>query len=53
MEKQGVIREGVTPPEHEKEKSAAADINIKKQTAAELDADFRRRAAEAAKQSIS
>lgn len=45
MEKRGVIEPGVTPPEHEtppnKEKRSAAAIDI-------LDADFRKRAADAA-----
>lgn len=45
MEKQGVIRADLTNPEHEPEKTAA-DNNNKKPTAAELDNDFRKRAAE-------
>jgi hypothetical protein len=45
MEKQGVIKEGLTPPEHEAEKTAA-EIDNKKPTVAELDSDFRKRAAE-------
>jgi len=47
MEKHGVIKAGITPPEHEPEKTAA-QINNKKPSAAELDDDFRKRAAEAA-----
>lgn len=47
MEKQGVIREGLTPPETEPEKSAGVNDN-KTPTVAELDRDFRKRAAEAA-----
>ena len=46
MEKHGIIKAGLTPPEHEPEKTAA-QINNKTQSAAELDADFRKRAAEA------
>lgn len=48
MEKHGVIKAGITPPEHEPEKTAA-QINNKTPSAAELDADFRKRAAEAAR----
>lgn len=44
MEKQGVIRSDVTNPEHEPEKTAAA-AHDKKPTVAELDNDFRKRAA--------
>lgn len=47
MEKQGVIKAGLTNPEHEPEKTAN-DNNNKKPTAAELDNDFRKRAAETA-----
>lgn len=47
MEKQGVIRAGLTNPEHEPEKTADYNDN-KKPTAAELDSDFRKRAAEIA-----
>lgn len=47
MEKQGVIRADLTNPEHEPEKTAA-DNNSKNPTAAELDSDFRKRAAEVA-----
>lgn len=46
MEKQGVIKAGITPPEHEPEKTAA-QINNKKPAVVELDNDFRKRAAEA------
>lgn len=46
MEKHGVIKAGVTPPEHEPEKTAA-QTNNKKPSVAELDDDFRKRAAEA------
>ena len=45
MEKQGVIRADLTNPEHESEKTAA-DNNSKKPTIAELDNDFRKRAAQ-------
>jgi hypothetical protein len=45
MEKQGVIREGLTPPETAPEKTAGV-IDSKTPTAAELDRDFRKRAAE-------
>jgi hypothetical protein len=45
MEKQGVIRADLTTPEHEPEKTAA-DNNNKKPTVAELDDDFRKRAAQ-------
>lgn len=48
MEKQGVIKEGLTPPEHDAEKTAA-QIDNKKPSAAELDSDFRKRAAESAR----
>jgi hypothetical protein len=48
MEKHGVIKAGLTPPEHESEK-VAAHINSKKPSAAELDNDFRKRAAEVAR----
>lgn len=51
MEKQGVIKAGVTPPEHESEK-VAAEIDIKTPTAAELDSDFRKRAAAAARDAV-
>ena len=47
MEKQGVIRAGLTNPENEPEKTAA-DNHDKKPTVAELDNDFRKRAAETA-----
>ena len=47
MEKQGVIRADLTNPEHEPEKTAG-DNNNKKPTVAELDGDFRKRAAEVA-----
>jgi hypothetical protein len=47
MEKQGVIRTDLTNPEHEPEKTAA-DNNSKKPTVAELDSDFRKRAASTA-----
>lgn len=46
MEKHGVIKAGTTPPEHEPEK-AAAQTNNKNPSVAELDDDFRKRAAEA------
>lgn len=51
MEKQGVIKVGLTPPEHEPEK-AAAQIDIKKPSAADLDDDFRKRAAAAARDTV-
>jgi hypothetical protein len=51
MEKQGVIKAGLTPPEHEPEK-VAAQIDIKKPSAVELDADFRKRAADAARDTV-
>jgi hypothetical protein len=47
MEKQGEIRAGLTNPEHEPEKTAA-EIDNKKPTAADLDNDFRKRAAQIA-----
>lgn len=46
MEKQGVIKPGLTPAEHD---TADASVKTAKQQAdkiAELDADFRKRAAE-------
>lgn len=46
MEKHGVIKEGITPPEHEPEKTAA-ELNNKTPSVVELDDDFRKRAAEA------
>jgi hypothetical protein len=49
MEKHGVIKSGITPPEHEPEKTAA-QINNKKPSVTELDDDFRKRAAEAARE---
>lgn len=49
MEKQGVIREGVTNPEHEPEKSAADQQRAPAPTVKELDSDFRKRAAEVAR----
>jgi hypothetical protein len=48
MEKHGVIKTGITPPEHEPEKTAA-QINNKKPSVADLDDDFRKRAAEASR----
>lgn len=48
MEKHGVIKSGLTPPEHEPEKTAA-EIDNKKPSVTELDNDFRKRAAEAAR----
>jgi len=48
MEKHGVIQAGLTPPEHEPEK-VAAHINNKKPSVSELDDDFRKRAAEVAR----
>ena len=47
MEKQGVITADLTNPEHEPEKTAAHNDD-KKPTVAELDSDFRKRAAESA-----
>lgn len=48
MEKHGVIKAGLTPPEHEPEKTAQ-QLNNKKPSVPELDDDFRKRAAEAAR----
>lgn len=48
MEKHGVIKAGVTPPEHEPEKTAS-QTNNKTPSVVELDDDFRKRAAEAAR----
>jgi hypothetical protein len=48
MEKHGVIKSGITPPEQEPEKTAA-HVDSEKPTVAELDNDFRKRAAEAAR----
>lgn len=47
MEKQGEIRAGLTNSEHEPEKTAA-ELNVNKPTAIELDSDFRKLAAETA-----
>lgn len=49
MEKQGVIKAGITNPEHEPEKTAGAE---KKPTAVELDGDFRKHAAQAAHNTV-
>lgn len=48
MEKHGVIKSGLTPPEHAPEKTAAK-INNKNPAVTDLDNDFRKRAAEAAR----
>lgn len=54
MEKQGVIREGLTPPEHEPQKAAQLGEKNAAPTehAKELDNDFRKRAAEVARINI-
>ena len=49
MEKQGVIRDGLTNPEHEAEKLAAENKKTATQTVKDLDNDFRKRAAEVAR----
>jgi hypothetical protein len=45
MEKRGIVEPGTTPPEHEESKAAEE----KRAQVAELDNDFRKRAAAAAK----
>jgi hypothetical protein len=45
VEKQGVIKSGVTPPEHAEETPSQPAVKVA--AVAELDADFRKRAAKA------